>query len=81
MTITGTPIEVGATEETVSTIAESISENAISPRVVTSDGFTVEQPNLRDQIKADEYISGKNARLRKDMGVIFRKITPPGTVC
>jgi hypothetical protein len=47
---------------------------------VTSDGVSVEQHSLADQIAADKYLASKNATQRKGLGIKFSKLSPSGTV-
>ncbi|OHB61372.1 MAG: hypothetical protein A2Y12_11515 [Planctomycetes bacterium GWF2_42_9] len=56
----------------------SISDNAKSPAKVSSDGVSVEQHSLADQIAADKYLASKNATRRKGLGIKFSKLSPPG---
>jgi hypothetical protein len=58
----------------------SILDNASSPAKVTSDGNSVEQHPLSEQIAADKYLASKNATRRKGLGIKFSKLSPSGTV-
>jgi hypothetical protein len=58
----------------------NILENAQSPAKVTSDGVSVEQHPLADQIAADKYLASKAATQRKGLGIKFSKLSPSGTV-
>ncbi|OHB60901.1 MAG: hypothetical protein A2Y12_10165 [Planctomycetes bacterium GWF2_42_9] len=58
----------------------NILENANQPAKVTSDGITVEQHSLADQIAADKYLASKTASQRKGLGIKFAKLSPSGTV-
>jgi hypothetical protein len=59
-------------------IDESIKDNAIGPKSAESDGHKVEQHSLKDQIEADRYLSSKKALKKKNWGLKFGKIIPPG---
>jgi len=56
----------------------NISENAKQPAKVSSDGVSVEQHPLSEQIAADKYLASKNATQRKGLGIKFSKLSPPG---
>ena len=56
----------------------SILENAQSPAKVSSDGVSVEQHPLSEQIAADKYLASKNASQCKGLGLKFTKLSPPG---
>ncbi len=58
----------------------SILENASNPAKVSSDGLSVEQHPLADQIAADKYLASKNAMRKKGLGIRFSKLSPSGTV-
>jgi hypothetical protein len=58
----------------------NISENAKQPAKVASDGVSVEQHPLADQIAADKYMASKNASRRKGLGIKFTKLSPSGAV-
>jgi hypothetical protein len=58
-----------------------IEQNAAGPRQVTSDGVSVQQQPLPDQIAADKYLAGKRAVSKNPAKAFTRvKIVPPGTV-
>jgi hypothetical protein len=40
----------------------TIRENATGPESASADGVQVKQQDLRDQIEADKYLAGKDAR-------------------
>jgi len=58
----------------------SISENAAGPKQVTSDGVTVQQHPLPDQIAADKYLESRKASRARGLGVKLTKVSPGGTV-
>jgi hypothetical protein len=58
----------------------SIFDNASSPAKVSSDGISVEQHPLSDQIAADKYLASKTATQRKGLGIKFSKLSPSGTI-
>jgi hypothetical protein len=60
-------------------LQEILKDGAKSPRRVKGDSGEVEQHSLRDQIAADKYLASKNAMKRKGLGVVFKKLVPPGT--
>ena len=61
-------------------LEEKIKDNASGPATVSSDGLSVEQHSLADQIAADKYLASKAATRRKGLGVKFSKLSPSGTV-
>lgn len=56
----------------------TIRENAAGPAEVQTDAGRVKQHSLRDQIEADRYLASKQATARKGLGVVFKKLVPPG---
>jgi hypothetical protein len=58
----------------------SILDNAQQPAKVSSDGVSVEQHPLSEQIAADKYLASKTATRRKGLGIKFSKLSPSGTV-
>ena len=61
-------------------LEDVIQENLQSPAKVTSDGISVEQHSLADQIAADKYLASKAATQKKGLGIRFSKLSPPGAV-
>ncbi len=61
-------------------LEKTIEENLNSPAKVTSDGCSVEQHPLSEQIAADKYLASKAASRRKGLGIRFSKLSPSGTV-
>ncbi|HBG25675.1 MAG: hypothetical protein A2Y10_02495 [Planctomycetes bacterium GWF2_41_51] len=61
-------------------IENIIQENLNSPAKVSSDGVSVEQHPLSEQIAADKYLASKTAAQRKGLGIKFSKLSPSGTV-
>ena len=57
---------------------DTIRENAQSPAKASSDGVSVEQHSLADQIEADKYLAAKDAVKSKSRGLRFNKLVPPG---
>ena len=58
----------------------TIRENASGPKRASGDGVSVEQQDLKDQIEADKYLAGKEARRNPARAFVRVKIVPPGTV-
>ena len=58
-------------------LADSISENASSPKRARGDSGEVEQHSLKDQIAADRYLNSKQAA-KKGVGFRISKLVPPG---
>ncbi len=62
-------------------LTETIRQNVSGPSKASSDGTSVEQHSLADQIEADKYLSGKNAVASNPAKAFVKlKIVPPGTV-
>ena len=57
----------------------TIRENAQGPESASADGVQVKQHSLRDQIEADKYLAGKDARRNPAKAFTRVKIVPPGT--
>lgn len=57
---------------------ETIEKNAKGPAKVASDAGSVEQHPLPDQIEADKYLASKEAAKKKQRGLRFNKLVPPG---
>lgn len=60
-------------------IKDAIADNAKEPKSVTSDGTSVTQHNISEQIEADRYIESK-AATQTGLGIKRTKIVPPGAV-
>ena len=58
-------------EQTIETAAEN-------PQSATVDGVTVTQRSISELIEADKYLQAKKALRRKNRGLIYTKIVPPG---
>jgi len=56
----------------------AIQSNMTGPQRVTGDAGSVSQHSIADQIRADQYLSAKEARKAGNLGIRFRKIKPPG---
>jgi len=59
-------------------IETQLAANATGPQSVSVDGTSTTEFSLPDQIAADKYLRANRARRRPGLGVIFRKILPPG---
>lgn len=59
-------------------LEEKIADSASGPAKVSSDGISVEQHPLADQIAADKYLASKTATQKKGIGIKFSKLSPPG---
>ena len=57
-----------------------IKKSAQGPASVTSDGTSATQHDLSKQIEADRYLASKGAVKRRNRGLVFSKMLPPGTV-
>lgn len=57
----------------------TIRENAEGPAKASGDAGSVEQHPLSEQIEADKYLAAKEAAKKKDRGLRFNKLVPPGT--
>ena len=68
--------KVGMAED----IENAIRESAHGPESASTDGVQVKQHNLRDQIEADKYLAGKDARRNPAKAFARVKIVAPGTV-
>ncbi len=54
-----------------------IRDNAEGPAEASTDGQSVKQHSLRDQIEADRHLASKKAA-RKGLGVRRTRVEPPG---
>lgn len=59
-------------------ITDQITTLAQSPLKASGDSGSVEMPKLTDLIEADRYLASKSAASKKNRGVRFTKIIPPG---
>ena len=64
----------------VDDLKDTIKQNAEGPESAEVDGVRVKQHGLRDQIEADKYLAGKDARRNPARAFARVKIVPPGTV-
>ena len=60
-------------------LKDAIKQNAEGPESAEADGVRVKQHGLRDQIEADKYLAGKDARRNPAKAFTRVKIVPPGT--
>ena len=60
------------------TLTEVIVDNLSSPKSAEVDGQKVEQHSLSEQIKADEYLSKKQAAKNAVSGLKFTRLAAPG---
>jgi hypothetical protein len=61
-------------------LKDAIKQNAQGPRQASSDGVSVQQHSLADQIAADKYLAARQARANPARAFTRAKIVPPGTV-
>ena len=59
-------------------LEQAIRDNAQGPARATSDGVSVEQHSLAEQIEADRYLASKAATRKKGIGIGLKKLVPPG---
>jgi hypothetical protein len=59
-------------------VDEAIEEAAQNPQKVQTDGMSVEQHPLPDQVEADRYLESKRAAEKDHAGIRFVKLEPPG---
>lgn len=60
-------------------LQNEIRENAAGPKQVTSDGVTVGQHSLKEQIEADRHLASVNATKSKSRGFVFGRFKPGGS--
>ena len=61
-------------------LTDKIAQNAQGPAKAASDGTSMEQHSLPDQIAADKYLAQKQAGRDPAKALTRVKIIPPGTV-
>jgi hypothetical protein len=61
-------------------LSSTIQTVAGNPSEVEGDAGRVRQQNIKDLIEADRYLSGQGAKSQKTLGLILRKLVPPGAV-
>lgn len=59
-------------------LSDEILEAAQNPQRTKGDMGEVEEHDLSDLIKADQYVTGKDAVITKNRGLRFTKLVPPG---
>lgn len=59
-------------------LSDTIEELATQPAKASGDGGSVEMPNIRDLIAADQYLAVKTAAPNKNRGLRFTQLVPPG---
>ena len=59
-------------------LENTIRDNASGPAKAASDGTSMEQHSLPDQIAADKYLAAKAAMKRRNFGLRRARIIPPG---
>jgi len=60
-------------------LREKIEETATNPHRVRTDAGEVESHKIDELIELDKYTSAKTATAKKNRGLRFNKIIPPGT--
>ena len=60
-------------------LEDNIRQNAAGPKRARGDSAEMEQHPLPDQIAADRYLEGKKATRSKRLGIVMKKLVPPGT--
>ena len=60
-------------------LQDKIRENAAGPKKAAGDAGSVEQHGLQEQVEADRYLKNQQATQRKNRGLRFNKLVPPGT--
>jgi hypothetical protein len=63
-----------------SPLKDEITDNASGPKEMEGDEGRVHQHSLKDMIEADKYLSGQNSASNSNIGLRFRKISPPGAI-
>ena len=58
---------------------QTIKDNASGPKRAKGDSAEMEQHPLPDQIAADRYLESKKATRGKGLGIVTKKLVPPGT--
>jgi hypothetical protein len=61
-----------------SDLEAAIETAAENPQSASVDGVTVTQRSLSELIEADKYLQAKKAARRKNRGLRYTKIVPPG---
>lgn len=59
-------------------LSSTIATNAQGPAEARGDSSSIRQHSLTDQIQADRYLRTKAAQRSSGLGLVFRRITPPG---
>ena len=59
-------------------LEQKIRDNAAGPAKVAGDAGSVEQHSLLEQIAADKHLAAKEAVKKKNRGLRFSKLVPPG---
>lgn len=57
---------------------QPIRQNAAGPAKASGDAGSVEQHKLTEQIAADKHLAAKEAIGKKNRGLRFNKLVPPG---
>ena len=60
-------------------LEDTILQNAQGPAEASGDAGSVRQHSLTEQIEADRYLAGKKAVQKKGLGILLKKLVPPGT--
>lgn len=58
---------------------DKIRENAEGPKKASGDSGSIEQHDLKDQVKADRYLNSKAAVKKKGLGIKITRAIPHGT--
>lgn len=60
-------------------LEQTLRDNAAGPKRAKGDSAEMEQHSLPDQIAADRYLQSKKAMRGKGLGIVTKKLVPPGT--
>ncbi len=59
-------------------LKDSIRDNAQAPAKMSGDAGSVEQHKLTDQIETAKFLASQDAVGKKNRGLRFNKLVPPG---
>lgn len=60
-------------------LRDELAANALRPQSTSTDGETIVERSIDDQIKADKYLKSENAVTGPNFGLAFARIIPPRT--
>lgn len=67
-------------DDAIRQVEEALLRLGTGPSSVSTDGVTVNQPSIQNVMTLMRFLAAKEAVKQPHLGIVFRKLVPPGTV-